>query len=300
MIGTRAGTLLILIGFVAPAAGAEPHIYRGLCEASTAVFLDDKHFAVASDETNIIRIYERGDMSVGIERDFQTSTGFDKSDIEASARVDDRIYWLSSHSLNSQGEDKKKRKVFFATRIVPDNSSVSLEAVGSVTSVREPLLATAGVTMEDLNIEGLAATPEGELLVGLRDTVDGKALVVPFRNPAEVADQGKAPIFGTPHALDLKGNGIRSLERFGTNYLIVAGPVSDESGFSLYSWSGRDGDDAVPVPSVSFGDLRPEAMLAVAGTNTVQVLSDDGSDNCSDEGPVEQRAFRSIDFTLSN
>jgi hypothetical protein len=113
MIRASAWTYLLWIGLVFPAASGEPQTYRGLCEASTAVFLDDTHFAVASDETNIIRIYTRGDTSVGTESDFQTTTGFDKSDIEASARVGDRIYWLSSHSLNSQGEDKKKRKVFF-------------------------------------------------------------------------------------------------------------------------------------------------------------------------------------------
>lgn len=297
MIRTSAWTYLLWIGLVLPAASGEPQTYRGLCEASTAVFLDDTHFAVASDETNIIRIYTRGDTSVGTESDFQIATGFDKSDIEASARVGDRIYWLSSHSLNSQGEDKKKRKVFFASRIVPGNGSVTLEPTGIIVSLRDPLLAAAGVTKADLNIEGLAATPEGELLIGLRDTVAGKALVVPFHNPAEVIDHNKPPEFGTPQPLDLEGNGIRSLERFGTEYLIVAGPVSDQGGFALYSWSGLNKDDAVPVPGISFSTLRPEAMMVVPGTSRVQILSDDGSDDCSDEGPVEQRAFRSIDVT---
>lgn len=37
--------------------------------------------------------------------------------------------------------------------------------------------------------------------------------------------------------------------------------------------------------------------MVVPGTSRVQILSDDGSDDCSDEGPVEQRAFRSIDVT---
>jgi hypothetical protein len=180
---------------------------------------------------------------------------------------------------------------------VQGNDSVTLEPIGLIVSWREPLLAAAGVTKADLNIEGLAATPEGELLVGLRDTVDGKALVVPFHNPAEVVEHNKPPEFGTPQPLDLKGNGIRSLERFGTEYLIVAGPVSDLGGFALYSWSGLNKDDPVPVPGISFGDLRPEAMMVVPRTNTVQILSDDGSNHCNDEEPVEQRAFRSIDFT---
>ena len=118
MIRASVLTCLWGVSLVLPAASAETQTYKGLCEASTGVFLDEKHFAVASDETNIIRIYTRGDTSAGTESDFQAATGFDKSDIEGSARVGDRIYWLSSNSFNSQGEDKPKRKVFFASKIV--------------------------------------------------------------------------------------------------------------------------------------------------------------------------------------
>jgi hypothetical protein len=38
--------------------------YKGLCEASAGAFLDAAHFAVASDETNTLRIYERGGFAV--------------------------------------------------------------------------------------------------------------------------------------------------------------------------------------------------------------------------------------------
>ena len=288
---------LLWVGLL-PAWSAEPTatVYHGLCEASAAVFIDDTRFVVASDETNVVRIYTRSDTSLGIDTDFRSFTGFDKSDIEAVARVGNQVFWISSHSLTGAGEDKRKRKVFFATNIMHQNDSVTLEPTGAVVSLRKPLLAAAGVSKADLNIEGLAATPSGELLVGLRNTLDGKALVVPFKNPVAVLDGASTPEFGSPFALDLGGNGIRSLELVEASYLIIAGPVSDTGNFALYSWAGP-GADPIPVDNVRFDGLRPEAMMTVPGTANVQILSDDGSDQCSDEmTPIAQRAFRSIDL----
>ena len=74
------------------------------------------------------------------------------------------------------------------------------------------------------NIEGLAATPEGKLLIGLRNPLpQRRALVVPLENPAELIE-GKTARFGLPIELDLDQRGIRSLELVGASYLIVAGP----------------------------------------------------------------------------
>ncbi|YCI07141.1 hypothetical protein M1D34_31290 (plasmid) [Ensifer sp. D2-11] len=49
--------------------------YDGLCKASAAVYLDSDRFVVASDETNVLRIYLRGDRSSGIPLDFQAPSG---------------------------------------------------------------------------------------------------------------------------------------------------------------------------------------------------------------------------------
>jgi hypothetical protein len=82
---------------------------KGLCEASAGAFLDATHFAVASDETNTLQIYERGKPDpIGKGVDMKGFTGFDKSDLEGAAAIGDRIYWISSHSFNSSGEDKEK------------------------------------------------------------------------------------------------------------------------------------------------------------------------------------------------
>jgi Protein of unknown function (DUF3616) len=294
----RHSALLICLGhalFGSTAYAASP-MYHGLCEASAAAFVDDTHFVVASDETNVLRIYRHGDEGLGIESDFVDFTGDDKSDIEAAARVGDRIYWISSQSLNKDGEDKKKRKLFFATDIIVTDGAAILKGVGFVShsALVVPLVKASGVDRAQLNVEGLAARPAGGLFVGLRDTAsDGSAVVVPFLNPADVVDHEKDPAFGEPIKLDLEGRGIRSLELVGDEFLVVAGPVSDDGGFALFRWSGQAEDAAA--------GFRPEALLRVPGTDTIQILSDDGSADCSDEiSPVEKRAFRSMEFTLPN
>jgi hypothetical protein len=86
--------------------------------------------------------------------------------------------------------------VFFATKIVIDNGKPILTATGkSVTSLRKSIAEAAGAKVSNLNIEALAATPERGLLIGLRSPlreVDGvrRAIVVPFKNPAAVVDEG--------------------------------------------------------------------------------------------------------------
>jgi Protein of unknown function (DUF3616) len=291
--------------FVALAAReARAADYMGICEASAGAYIGPNHFVVASDETNQLRIYQRGTPDpIGGAVDMEDFTSFDKSDLEAAARIGDRVYWISSHSFNRQGEDIEKRKVFFATRISVVNGQPTLTAVGSpVKTLRDGIAKAAGVKPSELNVEGLAATPGGGLLVGLRAPLQvqgGEALVVPFHNPGAVVDAGAQPDFGKVMKLDLAGSGIRSLDLTGEAerpYIVVAGPVSDAAdGFALYRWSGKDGDKPVKVEGTNFAGLKPEGAMTVPDQQLIQLLSDD--DNlCSDEDdPPKKRKFRSID-----
>lgn len=292
---------MLLVAFTASSAGAVE--YNGLCEASAGVFIDASHFAVASDETNTLQIYERGKpQPIGQGVNLVGFTSFDKSDLEAAAVIGDRVYWMSSHSFNSQGEDKSKRKVFFATKIVKADGKPTLEGVGKpVTSLRDPLAKAAGVLPKEMNVEALAATPEGGLLIGLRAPLRNKnALVVPFKNPVAVVDNpGTTPEFGPAVEVKLGDRGFRSMETLGggAGYAIVAGPVSDSAkGFALFRWSGP-GTDPVEVKAADLSGIKPEVAMSVPGQNLLQLLSDDG-DICSDEkGPASERRFRSIDVT---
>ena len=298
-------TVALLASFTTSAVrGAE---YNGICEASAGAFIDNTYFVVASDETNRLQLYERGNPKpVGDGIDMESFTSFDKSDLEGAALIGDRVYWISSHSFNSQGEDKAKRKVFFATRIVQKDGKPTLVGIGQpVRSLRDAIAKAAEVEHSKLNIEGLAATPDGGLLIGLRAPLRGDdAIVVPFRNPAAVVDQGAQPEFGEAKKVKLQGRGIRSMDLVrdptALYYVIVAGPVADSAeGFALFRWAGPDSTgplkDPAPVEEVNLAATKPEGAMAVPGQGLVQLLSDDG-DICSDEDdPPSKRRFRSID-----
>ncbi len=227
-------------------------------------------------------------------------TSFDKSDLEAAARIGDRIYWISSHSFNKDAEFKRKRNILFATSIGKTGSVPTLMGAGNpAKSLAVPLATAAGVESSALNIEALAATPSGQLLIGLRaPIIDGKALVIPLLNPAPVIDRGDAPEFGPVVRLSLGGRGFRSMDLISSQpeqYVIVAGPVSDQAGgFAIFLWNGI-GSDPVERPKVDLAGIRPEGAMAVPNSDAVQLLSDDGA-VCDDEKtPPAQRPFRSID-----
>jgi hypothetical protein len=251
-------------------------------------------------------------------------TGFDKSDLEGAAAIGDRVYWISSHSFNSSGEDKKKRKVFFATKIVIENGKPTLKPTGKpITSLRDGIAAAAGAQPGELNIEALSATPEGGLLIGLRqplreikneknEVIRKEAIVIPLDNPADVVsddpavdNKKKQPKFGKTFTIKLEGRALRSMDLIRTSparYIIVAGPVADGPGFALFLWDGPGTDPKEIQSGPDLTKLTPEGAMAVPGQELVQLLSDDGKvDNvkCDDENdPPEKRKFRSIDVTV--
>jgi hypothetical protein len=122
---------------------------------------------------------------------------------------------------------------------------------------------------------------------------------LPLRNPAQVVD-GQPAEFAAALRLDLGGRGVRSIERIGSGYLVVAGPVADRGDFMLYRWSGSAADVPQPLPH-HFGTLRPEGLFAWPD-GTLQLLSDDGGVEaagiaCKDR-PAAQQRFRSVEIRL--
>lgn len=302
--GAVGGVLLLAV--ISEYAFAAPFQYSGLCEASGAAALDATHFAVASDESNTIRIYERGVPDPIDEVDLEDFTDADKSDLEGAVAVDGRVYWISSHSFNSSGEDKPKRKRFFATDVVAGIAGPTLVGAGvSRGDLRDALARAAGVQNSQVNIEGLAAGENGSLLVGFRGPQNNEnAIVLEFANPAEVVGAHDAPATFTrrPEPLQIDGLGIRSIDLIGSSpstYLVAAGAASDAPEFALYQWTPSSNAPPVRLDSSFIEGMRPEALFMVPGTNLVQVLSDDGSDQCSDETtPESDRRFRSVDVEI--
>lgn len=314
---------LALTLFAGSAPGAPASVvmtYRGSCDASAAVALDADHFVVAGDEDNTLRVYSRGRPEPVGEAPLATflDSGNKESDLEAAAAVGKRIYWIASHGRNSKGKLRPDRQRFFATDIDPGAQPGVTPAGTPYRGLLEDLAAAptlAGLRLGDaarlapeapggLNIEGLAAMPDGSLLVGFRSPVpNGRALLVPLLNPAELvtAVPGRKARFGEPILLELRGRGVRSIERAldGRGYWIVAGPASDASVFTLYRWSGQTKDAPRIVDSSEFVGLRPEALFELpGGGGTLQILSDDGGvvtngTACKDR-PMTAQEFRSI------
>jgi hypothetical protein len=289
------------------AAAAAPFFYDEICEASAAAVLDDRHFAVASDEMERLQVYRRGQARPVAHLDHE-----DVTDIEGAVRIRDTVFWLTSHSLNSGGVDKPKRKVFFASKVVAGPTLA--EAGANFVDLRARVAAQLGIAetalMPWLNIEGVAATQAGDLLIGLRRAPAGeaRAYVLSIGDPFVLVGlraAAGAPAPARTWRLDLGGRGIRSLERVGTgarSYLILAGPREDEAlSFALFWWDGES-EAVTPGPAVAFGDMSPEAMI-LWPDGELQILGDnegDGPARCTDkEDPHHRpRRFPSISLRL--
>ena len=310
-----AGVLAVCLAMLPAAARAhDVVIYRGMCDASAAVALDADHFAVADDEHNTLQVYRRGKAkpvsSLALDEFLGTKR---ESDLEGAATIGGVTYWIASHGRNADGELRKDRHRLFATEVVPGSKPPALrtrwtayrklldDLVAAPALLPFKLAQASQLAAEaegGLNIEGLAVTPDGHLLIGFRNPVpaDG-ALLVELENPQDVVSSSQPARIGEVFRLPLGGRGIRSIERVGASYLIVAGPPADAGSFALYRWSGQA--DAPPTPlDVDFKGLGPEALFEIPGKHHVQVLSDDGGVKVGGVAckklPAKERSFRSL------
>jgi len=298
---------------------ARPERYPGMCDASGAVPITSNVFAVASDEDNVLRLYQSDHPSHPI-REFDFNSFLEvhgkspEADLEAAARIGNRAFWIGSHGRNKNGRERQNRDRFFATDIRINGDDIDLVPVGQPYErllddfLEDPRLARfhlgeasnyAPKEWDALNIEGLSATPDGHLLVGFRNPIpEGRALLVPLLNPNEIV-QGKRARLGDPVQLDLGGLGIRDMAYYGGSYIIIAGPYDGGRDFRLYHWSGGE---AAPetIKTKHLNDYHPEAVLIYPekGLLELQVLSDDGTRlidgiPCKDK-PPEAQGFRSF------
>lgn len=286
-------------------------LYYGMCDASAAAALGPDLFVVANDERNQLKVYRRGvprPVAAVDLADFLGTQQDKESDLEGAATIGERIYWISSHGRNKKGKLDERRHRFFATELT-DGELIAVgtpypnllaDMIASAQLQRFSFAQASSLTPEaegGFNIEGLAATVQGGVLIGLRNPATrGKALVIELRNPAEVVN-GETGVFGAAIELDLAGLAIRSIELVEGAYVIVAGPPADAGPFSLFRWSGAAQDRPVAVPHEDFGALRPEAIFSIPGTGKLQILSDDGGKHVK-ETAEELQCFRSVTATL--
>jgi hypothetical protein len=284
------------VSAVARGQGAAPLrwvSFEGACDASGAVAVDARHFAVADDEDNVLRVYDAINGGKSVRRtNLSKQLALDKkgaeSDIEAATSLGGRAFWLSSHGRDKRGDEDPNRSLVITTDLPALDAKVEVQ--GQVyRNLLDDLERAPGMQQYDLkraaelapkepgglNIEGLTATPEGTLLIGFRNPVPGgKALILPLLNPEALYAAG-SPRFGTPIELDLQGLGIRSLSWWRGSYLIAAGPTSDGGAAHLYRWRGP-GTTPMLATDAAFADANPEAFFTAEANAEILVLSDDG------------------------
>ncbi|HEX6014963.1 MAG TPA: DUF3616 domain-containing protein [Geminicoccaceae bacterium] len=312
------GALLASAGANGAAAEArldEVLTHWRMCEPSGAVLLEPGNFGgpflVANDEDNAIRAYAGDGDGPPLDlagADLDGFLGLDgkQADLEAATWLGDKVFWISSHGRNNEGERRKPRRQFFATSLKRSEIGPTLTPVGSsYTKLLDGLVALDEETLTDaimpeveedarlapeangLNVEGLAAGADGtSLLIALRNPVSGpgrRAVLVRLANPMPNVESGEPAELDAPVSLDLGGRGVRSIEyvRSSGSYLIAAGPTGSEGAFDLYRWSGQAADAPEPVPGAEriiaeLGEFRPEAMLVDDTGKHVRLLSDEG------------------------
>lgn len=280
--------------------------HHGICDASGAISIDEHRFIVANDEDNFLRVYssDRSDKwleKIPVNNYFTKNPEDDEVDLEAATQLGDLFYWITSHGRNKNARRKEERHQFFANQITDSEKPILKQVGKSYTQlVFKDMLQDS--RFEDyklkeaetlapkaeggLNIEGLTATPRGELLIGFRNPIPHqKALLIPLKNPRDLIDEKSDNAikanFGDPIELDLGGLGIRSIEYWQEYeiYLIIAGAYDASDKFGLYSWSGNDREPPkkIELPNLP-SQFKPESVLFYPQKpNHLQLLSDDGS-----------------------
>jgi hypothetical protein len=305
--------------------------HQGMCDASAAIALcNSDYFIVANDEDNILRVYQaktsgKPSQEIDLNHYFENNSKQKEVDIEGAALLEGVVYWITSHGRNKDGKLKLQRRHFFGTKITIQGKNISVEQSGIS---YENLLQDLRDSLEDqelkkyfesidldkdltpeekdgINIEGLCTTPNKDLLIGFRNPVpDGKALLIPLKNPSELIHEEKSSArFGESIRLDLGGLGIRSIEYWEKykTYIICAGAFDDSNNFCLYQWSGKPAENPEIIEGIVFPpDFCPESILFYPNQDDrLHILSDDGGlkgdgkTECK-KLPSEQRSFRSI------
>jgi hypothetical protein len=298
---------------------AEILVYRRTSDASAAVSIGNDIFIVADDENNTLRVYRttKGGLPIfkyNMNEFLDIEPEHPEADIEGATRIGRRIYWITSHGRNKDGKIRPNRYRFFATDINVQSGIVDIRPVGKPNKtlihnlIKSEIVHHLGLDVatrfaadklskkerkklapkqKGLNIEGLCATADGKTIyIGFRNpgyivrkSKTKRAIIIPLKNPDDVIENSKAPIFGEPVLLDLTGLGIRSIEysHFHKEYFIIAGSFSDGPKFALYRWCGNEEKQPVLIKQLDQTDFTPEALITFRNSHKLFILSDDGA-----------------------
>ncbi|MEP6483033.1 MAG: lamin tail domain-containing protein [Rudaea sp.] len=270
------------IDFAASAASPTPatsRFFTGTSDTSTGIALDATTMLVGDDENQTLRIYSRDNSGLPLGGfDFTANlalTDLDNGvprevDIEASARLGNRVFWAGSHSNSDAGVTRPDRRRVFATDVSGIGADTVLTYQGRYDFLLDDMVAwdhanghglgvdalgfTASTASgaptkqaDGFNIEGMTIAPDGTSAYMafraplLPTSARTMGLIVPVLNIDQLVTgngttgsraQGSAT-FGAPIFLDLAGRGIREIVRNDAGqYLLIAGPPGDDTGIA--------------------------------------------------------------------
>ncbi len=289
--------------------------YTGMCDASAAVMIDDTHFVVADDESNVLRAYALGGgPPVATSADLSEAAGATphegghrELDLEGAARVGDVVYWIGSHGNNKKGKPRPGRHRLLATKLALEGGVLRVDVLGvgrDMTKILavSPELGELGIHAAEgippkapggTNIEGLAASPKGTLYLGFRNPVpDGRALIVEIGGLEKFVAGGGGPLLRSFKRVSLDGQGIRSLESRADDLIVLTGPVAGGGPHRVHFPPTQH---HIELPDGFFGEslfITPTGLYALSDDGTVDV----GGVPCK-AAPPERRSFRGLDLS---
>lgn len=293
-------------------------VLQSLCDASAIVEIDSQ-FLILNDEDQETTFFRLFDFSKGgkpllapvLPRDkLQIDPRNPEIDFEGLAQVGDIYFAIASHSRNKNYKPRDSRKNLVAFRWHGERAN-PIEVLGSlqtlIPALGIQLQATDGVHISEidrakdpkqddgdggLNIEGIAALPNGNLLIGLRSPTNPsansqsprQAIAVELVNPLRSVTTNKATL-GNVYLWQLDGAGIRDLAYDATQrqLVILSGPPGAGQAFKLWTWDGhaaahpmqvKDLANYESIARILAEDVAPEGITI--DKNRLWIVFDEG------------------------
>lgn len=295
--------------------------FTGSCDGSGAVALGNDYFAVVNDETSQLLVYARRapgapTRTISLHKSLDLKKG-EEADLEAMARIEDRIYLLGSHSRDRDGKKEKERRKLLAVHFKSDSTGPYLSPIGQAyEDLMEDLTnhppfdslhlkastKKSGDDPDGFNLEGLCAGQNGTLWLCFRGPrVGDKALLIALTNPKDVTAGARAR-FGHHVLLDLGGRSIRGADNSNGHIVLIADDNFKGRSPVIYLWDETQPTaTALNLPDLDTFDPESIIIYPDTGLQELQLLSDDGGrrlldKDCKDEKNPTLKRFRSATY----
>ncbi len=295
---------------------------QGSCDASAMADVGGGYFYVADDENNILRLYNSqfSGMPLRTVNAEGFANGSEEYDVEGATVSDDgkTIYWITSLANSKKGKEKPYRNRAFTTKINGSGAEATLTSGAYSEKFRDAMIkfgddngwnfsASASFAnsmipkrIDGFNVEGLTLKTNGNgaAYIAFRAPCVPKKGVPPTSSNRKYAvmatvenfeqifsGSGKSsttPQVGAPVLFDFDGLGIRSIERVGDYYVIIAGLFEGGGTPKAYLWDGTTNENANPI-TVNGGHLTEMSLalenIAVGGDGHPEALTARQEDN---------------------